>query len=45
LVDQVDKVVEILKDGRFRPEPADPKECDRCQWAQACRAPHLELAT
>ncbi|MDZ4082334.1 MAG: PD-(D/E)XK nuclease family protein [Bdellovibrionales bacterium] len=45
LVDQVDKVVEILKAGHFRPEPSDPKECDRCQWAQACRAPHLELAT
>lgn len=45
LVDQVDKVVEILKSGHFRPEPADAKECDRCQWAQACRAPHLELAT
>lgn len=45
LVDQVDKVVEILKTGQFRPEPSDPKECERCQWTQACRAPHLELAT
>ncbi len=45
LIDQVDKVVEVLKSGNFRPEPADPKECDRCQWSHACRAPHLELTT
>lgn len=45
LIDQVDKVVEILKSGNFRPEPSDPKECERCLWANACRAPHLELAT
>lgn len=45
LVSQVDKVTEILKSGRFFPQPADQKECERCQWAHACRAPHLELAT
>lgn len=39
----ISSVVRTLDEGRFRPEPADVKECLRCRWRSACRAPHLEL--
>ncbi|MDX9730749.1 MAG: PD-(D/E)XK nuclease family protein [Bdellovibrionales bacterium] len=41
---QVREVSEVLYEGRFKPEPSDPTDCSRCNWRDACRAPHLELS-
>ncbi len=42
---QVEQKMEIfktaLKQGQFAPKPSSVKECERCQWSQLCRAPHL----
>jgi ATP-dependent helicase/DNAse subunit B len=29
--------------GRFQPIPKETKTCDRCEWSDACRAPHLNI--
>ncbi len=42
---QIEQKMEILKSalkkGEFAPKPLTLKECERCQWSQLCRAPHL----
>lgn len=37
------QVADSLWRGAYPADPADPKECNSCQWRTACRAPHLEL--
>lgn len=38
---QIDHTLVRMRQGNYRPEPEDEKECLKCRWSQICRAPHL----
>ncbi|MBX2987476.1 MAG: PD-(D/E)XK nuclease family protein [Bdellovibrionaceae bacterium] len=41
LEERLRKVLREVGEGRWWPEPADPKNCGRCAWNGLCRAKHL----
>jgi len=37
----VDELMHSILAGRYQPQPADEKHCQRCDWKTICRHPNL----
>ncbi|MES2854998.1 MAG: PD-(D/E)XK nuclease family protein, partial [Bdellovibrionota bacterium] len=37
----ITKAINGMNEGRFEPNPRDPKNCNECRWSTLCRTPHL----